>query len=522
MTGRTGSATLANMKVALTLVCAVLVVIPGIAFAGGSPAQDISIDSWIYDAVFALSSRGHFPELLLHTRPYTRGAVASYLEQIAVADRAYPLGDRILIDRLRDEFREELRTERNDDGDEFVRLGIGPTAHIDQIRHGAARNRAGFDAVGSFGVGRSFATRARLRVDTDGRHDSQFHGEYWKEHFTAWLEQAVLTGHVGRFTGAFGREYWRWGRSPIDAMLMSNHSPPFNGLRLLYRSTTWSFQLVATMLDSMLVPEVGKANRYLIGHRFNWRPRHNLELAVSEVIVFGGVDRPWALNYLNPIVPYYWEQLNNDTNDNPLWNFELSWRPLNRLEVYGEWMIDDFQIDFHSEPQQIGVLIGTAWTPDPQHRLLITAEYQRINTFVYGQSRPWNRYYHHRSLDGHVIGIGATLGTDADRMTLRPTWHHSKWFDVRGLFEYVRHGENRIDSEQAGTVPKNVPFPSGIVERRATVALGPHIQLGGTLILDMLAGYQRTTNVGNVDGHDQEGALFRLRLSSLVWKTFGV
>ncbi|GAB4326719.1 MAG: hypothetical protein Kow0074_21610 [Candidatus Zixiibacteriota bacterium] len=490
--------------------------------AAGSPAEDISVDSWVYDAVFELSTRGHFPELLLHTRPITRGSVAEYLRRLADGDAELSSGDQILIARLRDEFHEELRDDREDLRREFVRLGIGPTSRIDQVRHGVARNRAGFDAVATFGIGTAFSARTRLRVDTDARHDSQFQGEYWKEHFTAWMEQAVVTAHIGRFTGAFGREYWRWGRSPVDAMLISDHSPPFNGLRLMYRSRSWSFQFIATMLDSLFLPGVGGANRYLIGHRFNWRPHADLEFAISEVIVFGGVNRPWALNYLNPVVPYYWEQLNNDTNDNPLWNLELSWRPWDRVEFYGEWLIDDFQIDFRSEPHQIGVLAGTAWTPDPAERLLVNAEYQRINTFTYGQKYPWNRYYHHRSLDGRATGIGSDLGTDADRITVRPIWHQSPRLDVRALFEYVRHGVNRIDSLQSGTVPNDIPFPSGTVERQTTIAAGPRIQFGGSLILDIMAGYQRIENADNVLDRDQQGVLFRLRLSALIWTTFGV
>jgi hypothetical protein len=276
------------------------------------------------------------------------------------------------------------------------------------------------------------------------------------------------------------------------------------------------------MLDSVPVADAGTANRYLIGHRFNWRLRQNLEIALSEVILFGGVNRPWALNYLNPFLPYYWEQLNNDTNDNPLWNLELSWRPWDRVEFYGEWMIDDFQIDFTSEPHQIGVLAGTAWTPIHDGRLFVNAEYQRINTFVYGQVRPWNRYFHQRTSGGSLIGIGSNLGPDADRITIRPVWHHSERVDLRGLFEIVRHGADRIDSTQSGTVPKGVPFPSGTVERRTTLAAGPHVQLGGSVILDILAGYERVTNVDNMPGRDQEGALFRLRLTALVWRTFGV
>lgn len=494
------------------------------ASGGGTPAEDVSVDSWVYDAVFELSTQGYFNDLLLHTRPWSRGEIADAITKTLRQPNALPAGHAILIDRLKSEFAEELAHESTAESvnRQYVRLGGGPTARTDQIRHGIARNRAGADAVGSFGLGDAVAVRTRVRFDSDGRYDTQFHGEYWKENFTAWVDQAVLTVRYHRFRGAFGREFWRWGRSPNDAMLISDQSPPFNGLRLMYRTKTWSFAFYATALDSLEDDLPGTANRYLAGHRFDWRPRGNLEVAVSEVMVYGGPDRPWAWNYLNPFVPYYWEQLNNDTNDNPLWNLECSWRPKDWLELYGEWMIDDFQIDFTSEPQQIGVLVGAAWSGGPGRRLFVNAEYGRINTFVYGQSRPYNRYYHNFDLNGVPIGIGSNLGTDADRIVVRPRYHCTVNCDITGLFEYVRHGETRLDTPQEGTVPKHTPFPSGVVERRTTAAAGLHAQVGGHAILDCLAGFERVTNLANETGCDRDGFLFRARFTGLIWKTMGI
>ncbi len=515
-----------SMNASLQLIAAGLLslILSVRACAGGSPTEDVPLGSWVYDAVFELSSQGYFGELLLHTRPMSRGEIARSIEQASQERDNFAPGQNILFGRLMDEFAEELADQipAGNASRHFVRLGGGPTARTDQIHHGLARNRVGADILGSFGIGDVLAVRTRVRFDSDGRHDSQFHGEYWKEKFTAWVDQAVLTARYRGFQGAFGREFWRWGRSPVDAMLLSAQSPPFNGLRLAYRARNWSFSFHAAVLDSMEDDLPGTTNRYLVGHRVDWRPRQNIEIAVSEVILYGGASRPWAWNYLNPFVPYYWEQLNNDTNDNPLWNLECSWRPRDGLEFYGEWMIDDFQIDFTSEPQQIGVLLGAAFTGGPGRRAFVNAEYQRINTFVYGQSRPHNRYYHNFDLGGDPIGIGSNLGTDADRVIVRPSYHCTVNIDVTGLIEYVRHGENRIDTPQAGAVAKSVPFPSGIIERRTTAGAGIHAQVGGHAIFDLLLGFERVRNVAHADGDDRDGFLFRARFTGLVWKTLRI
>ncbi|MEW5701543.1 MAG: capsule assembly Wzi family protein [Candidatus Zixiibacteriota bacterium] len=499
--------------------------------AGGSPWEDVPLDSWIYDAVFELSSQGEFRSLLLHTRPYTRGEIAA-----AVADMtttaSLSQGARCLWARLRQEFAEELATGAsggNQQPGDRVRLAVGPGMRLDQFCHGYAKNRVGLDLAGSYSASDHLTARTRVRIDSDGRHDTQFHGEYWKEKFTAWVDQAVITGRFGRLRAAFGREFWRWGPSPIDAMLISDHSPSFDGLRLTYRGRRWAFSFHATRLESMGTDPTdpdepaGVADRYLVGHRLDWRPRHNLEFAFSEVLVFGGVDRRWPFYYMNPLLPYYWEQLNNDVNDNPLWSVEGSWRPYPGLALYGEWLIDDFQIDFVSEPQQIGVTGGIAWTPNAaDRRLFLNVEYQRINTFVYGQGRSWNRFMHGRDYTGKAIGIGSDLGTDADRMTLRPRYHLSATVDLTALAEHIRRGSNRIDTPQEGSVPKHVAFPSGVVERHARVGAGLRVNIRARLVGECQAGYDRVRNAENVPGCTHEGLFVRLQLQGFWWKTFAM
>lgn len=498
--------------------------------AAGARGEDVTVDSWVYDALIELSAHGRISDMLLHTRPLSRGQIADAVLQYRTAAAGISAGTEIILERLEAEFREELAAPIT--REHHVRLGLGPTARIDQFHHRVARNRFGVDAIGSITASDALTSRVLVRFDSDGRYDTQFHGKYWKENFTAWVEQAVTVARWKRFTGAFGREYWRWGLSPNDAMLISDHSPPFNGLRLQYRTRNWSYAFHATVLDRMYVAgqdyadgvgQEGLADRYLVAHRFNWRPRHNLEVAASEVLVFGGFDRPWQWNYLNPILPYYWEQLNDNSDDNPLWNFELSWRIRDGLQIYGEWMLDDFQIDFTSEPQQIGVLLGGTWIPDfTEGQLSLNAEYQRINTFVYGQGKPWNRYFHHRDINGDVIGIGSNLGTDADRITFAPLYHFNSFIDFTGRFDYIRRGENSISDPQSSGVPKGVPFPSGIVERDLRLSTGTSIRWHGNIVADALVGYYSVDNLGHVLDNSVDGVFFQFKLNALWWKTFGV
>lgn len=518
------------MKPTLLVILAVMLLVAPTHAASKSGVEDVLIDSWVYDALIELSAHRSVPQVLLHTRPLARRQVADAITDVGQDGRPQSAGESIILRRLADEFREELTA--SDTVEHRARLGGGPTSRLDHYHDRYTSGRGGFDAIGSFTVSDAVSTRLRVRFDSDGREDSQFHGEYWKEKFTAWVEQAVTVARWKRFTAAFGREYWRWGLSPHDVMLLSDNSPPFNGLRVMYQARNWSYAFHAAELNQMTILQddypggigpTGQANRYLVAHRFNWRPRHNLELAVSEVHLFGGIDRGWQWSYLNPFLPYYWEQLNNDTNDNPLWNLELSWRVIDGLQFYGEWMIDDFQIDFESEPHQIGVLAGIQWIPNPfDGRLALNAEYQRLNTFVYGQTRPWNRYVHHVDLHGQPIGIGSNLGTDADRVTLAPLYHLSQHIDLRGRLEHIRRGENRISDPQFTAVPKGLPFPSGTVEDEWRIAIGSSLNYRGQIVASATVGHYQIDNYAHIENESRQGPYFQFRLNMLIWKTFRV
>jgi hypothetical protein len=155
-------------------------------------------------------------------------------------------------------------------------------------------------------------------------------------------------------------------------------------------------------------------------------------------------------------------------------------------------------------------------------RVSVNAEYQRVNTYVYGQGQPWNRYFHHRDINGEVIGIGSNLGTDADRITIIPLYHAHAYVDIVARLDYVRRGENRISDPQESGVPKGVPFPSGIVERDLRVGAGPRIRWRRQIVADAMFGYYRVTNHMHVEDSDLDGLFVQFKLNALWWKSFGV
>jgi hypothetical protein len=407
-------------------------------------------------------------------------------------------------------------------GEELVlRAGIQPYGLTSQTEKLRATNRGGgyvFAAVGRSG---KWVARTRVRLESDARFDTRFRGERWKDNLTANLDDASIKVRWGAIEAFWGRGGQKFGRSTDDGLLLSGWSPPADYGRLRYRKGAFEFMYFIAFLDDLPDTTGRPARRYLAGHRINVRPFNFLELAASEVVVFGGVDRPLEWYYLNPFVPYYWEQLNEDKDDNPLWNLEWSVMFMRGWEFYGEWLIDDFQIDFESEPHQLGILVGLhAAAPLGFKRSFFAFEYSRVNTTVYGQNEPHNRYYFHRDMEDKVIPLGSKYGPDADRFTSRFKYHATDWLDLRLSAERRRKGERDIEDVQQSGVPYGVGFPSGMVDWRWDLTAGFDVQYRNILFAGVTGGWSHRKNERNIPGSDRDLLMAEGSLHLNLWRVF--
>jgi len=489
------------------------------AFA--SVDEDIPIDSWIYGAIGELTAGGEGERWNVHTVPYTRQQVAEYLHGLAPDTTHLDPGQLVLFQRLWHEFHSDIDEFHRPAGEELVlRAGIQPYALTTQEENRDGLNRGGGYAFAAVGRSGRWVARSRVRLESDARHDTRFRGEKWKDNLTANFDDASFKFRTGNFEMFMGRGWLKFGRSAEDGLLMSGYAPPFDYGRVRYRKGAFDLMYFIATLDN-LVLDGESARRYLAGHRIDVRPFDFLELAATEVVVFGGVNRPLEWYYLNPVVPYYWEQLNEDKDDNPLWSLEWSVIPARGWELYGEWLIDDFQIDFESEPHQLGILVGLhAAAPFGFRRSFHTLEYSRVNTTVYGQKKPHNRYYFHRDLDGQVIPIGSRYGPDADRATYQIKYHAANWLDLHIAAERRRRGEQNIEDVQASGVPFEVPFPSGIVDRRWDFSAGFDFQYQNLVFVGFTGGWSQRKNEGNYLGNDHELLFAEGSVRCNLWRVF--
>ena len=485
--------------------------------------ENIPLDSWVYSGIEELYTQGLLPELNRNVKPYTRGDIASYLKeinsQVEKGDLNLTQTQSWLIEKLNQEFEYELKSLSENEKEEPKRLKAGFNQFLCLVKNRSESNgddssyaRGKLAIEGAF-QWKNFLFKDRVIIDTMAEKEKNLFGQKWKSDLTGIFDQGYIKGNFKYFEFQWGRDYLRWGPGSKDFLLLSGFSPPFDMLKLSGKIGIFRFDFFATSLDELFLPDSNLfAKRYLSGHRINLKLKSGVELGLSEVVLYGGEKRKLEPYYLNPLFIFYAEQFNHNIDDNLLWSLDFSLTHFKNKEFYAELLIDDFQYDFKSEPQQIGFLLG-AKTADlfGFSKSYLTLEYARVNTWVYGQNKPWNIYTY------RDVGIGSSSGPDADYIYANLLYHFSKNLQLSFSFESKRKGEGKI-GVQPSPVPKNVKFPSGIVERSNDFILKGVFQPGPHLFLEGIIGYTYIKDHLNISEEKENNLYFKLNFNYNLWK----
>lgn len=384
---------------------------------------------------------------------------------------------------------------------EYVKLDYRLVPYSQELLADDARpiHRIGTNAEAWFGYLSRWQVHIRARLDNHGGLDPQFHGRIWKEKLTGWVDNAAVYYSVDRFFVSAGRSFIHWGPESRDALLLSDHGPPLDRLWLGYENRAFRFDVIHARLDDMRV-DADTVSRYLSAHRLTFRKAGLFELGLSEVVLYGGIDRQPEWYYLNPFLPYYWEQWNQRQEDNIMFgaDFVVYWPQ--RARIFGELLVDDFQIDFESEPHQVGYKLGIdALEPFGLRRIFTKLTYTRLNPTVYGQILRRNLYLH----KGEPLGYFA--GNDQDRWLGLLRYHASVNFDFELELQRQRRGEGKIGVFEVAAVPYQDQFPTGVVEKSTKLTLRCDFFTKLMLRGYLAAGYEHLDNFAHQDGvsHDR-------------------
>jgi hypothetical protein len=488
----------------------------------GSGDETLPTDHWANDMIYELYAAGVWGPWPIGTRPWYRGDIAERLteisEQTPQSQDPMPREHHWLLAILRTEFDDLLLADASTDtlvtrigGDLFGQAQS--EKHVDGILRGRTTVYTGV-GTGLWWV------QVRGDIDSHGDFDPTFFGRRWKDHLTGTIDLGLISWRRNAYTLTVGRDAFAWGSGSHDLLLLNDQSPPFDLVRLSYHHKAFDFSYFLTGLDGdfrhpgdTAFVNVIDIKRYFAGHRLELRPTAGLEIGFTEVVVWGGPGRQLEAFYLNPFLPYYWEQLNAGVDDNPLWSIDVSYIIPRGPMIYGELLVDDFQIDFTSEAHQLGWMVGLNWSrPLGVSGGFLTFDWSHIEPTVFGQNRPYNRYMNHR------IGIGSDMGPDADRLFARYRHHLSPSFGLvlRGV--RTREGERDIATPQDVAITRS-EFPTGVVETTSSGSLTLKYRPDAHFELTIGGGYRSVTNLDHVDGSDRNGGFVQFSLQFSGWRT---
>ena len=255
-----------------------------------------------------------------------------------------------------------------------------------------------------------------------------------------------------------GRQRIHWGPGLTGGLLLSDQAS-LDGL-------TFQIDLGKARYTQVHAARDFKSGKWLLAHRLEGYPVPNMKIGISEAIAVSGGFRLQCA-HLIPVFPYYLiqhllikEDREQDRWTNALVAVDASVNLRDNIIAYAEFMADDFPWALSAKgrvPYMVGGLIGISLLkplelftrkpglPQPQACCSVSAEYVRINNYVYSHKNPDNAYTtRDRKLIGHP------LGPDADGIYLILTFNPHRQigpFD-RGqatiCLGYERHGEGTL------------------------------------------------------------------------------
>ncbi|MEX2526829.1 MAG: methyltransferase domain-containing protein [Gemmatimonadota bacterium] len=154
-----------------------------------------------------------------------------------------------------------------------------------------------------------------------------------------------------------GRLPWSFGPAGGEGLLLRAGPQPLPGL-------VWSVGGDRLRLRQMVAPldDLGDVSRFMALHRLEVRPTLDLEFALTEMVVWGGVGRDLEFHLVNPAANLFFAQLNREgDNASAKYALDMVWRPTPRVELLATYLLDDIT-GAPDYPHRQGFIVGGAWT----------------------------------------------------------------------------------------------------------------------------------------------------------------
>ena len=261
-----------------------------------------------------------------------------------------------------------------------------------------------------------------------------------------------------------GRQRWSAGEG-IDLML-SEDSPAYDyGLfGLNFRNIKGRFFHGFLESDSLI-------NRYITGRGVEWTNHKNLNMSLSELVVYSGMNRPIDFAYFNPISSHLEIELNDRQNKigtnsgNGAWQLSMDIMAEKGFRFSGNFLIDEYILD--DIQLDSGKINGIAWSARASWTSKKTEKYicSLYGSYIYVGTHTFRHQDGYNNFVQRNKPLGWQNGSDGEEIKIG-----LKYFNKSDLILNLEIINNEIGSNSLIHSPykpysgyKRGAFPSGII-----------------------------------------------------------
>lgn len=224
-------------------------------------------------------------------------------------------------------------------------------------------------------------------------------------------------------------------------------------------------QFAKTGLDNLL------DKKYASVHHLSINATKWLNIGLFEAVVFGRKNR-FEFSYLNPVIFLRSAERNNGSADNGLAGIDFKANVAKRLQFYGQWMLDEFNLKEVRDGKgwwanKFGVQLGGKYIDVLNIKNLdIQGEMNWVRPFTYSHFDSVSNYTHYNQALAHPLGSNFMEAIGIVRYQPHPKWTTSGRLIVwrQGLDTASQNFGGDIfklngtrSSEYGFTIPSGVP-----------------------------------------------------------------
>jgi hypothetical protein len=256
-----------------------------------------------------------------------------------------------------------------------------------------------------------------------------------------------------------GRFHNQWSPIGETSTFLSSNSFSFDQINIRFGSEKLSFRSIIGELDNISADDVftgrdfgeDSKRRFIVAHRFDWRPSRHFGIALFESVIYSGENSGLSLKYFNPLHAYTFVADNNPKNDeNNLLLGGMLWAQWNGFTVNTQFMLDDLQVEQATEKNNFA-FTSSLYKAQLLQNVDLGFEFELVSHQAYVAEQSEGRYVFLKK------GL-ATQFNDYILSNLYLNIYRGNGFTFTPRLQWLLQGEQTINQPQLKTNPDGTPI----------------------------------------------------------------